>query len=63
VAEGDIAAAAEVLWQEKRREDRLRALGLEVVRIVWADLYRPEALAARVRQAFARAEGRHRLAG
>jgi very-short-patch-repair endonuclease len=28
----------EVLWQEKRREDRIRALGWMVVRVVWEDL-------------------------
>jgi hypothetical protein len=44
-----------VLIQEKLREDRLRALGLEVVRITWADLTRPTDVAARVRRAFARA--------
>lgn len=48
--EGD----ADVLWREKRREDRLREAGYEVVRIVWADLHKPEQLAARVRSAFAR---------
>jgi hypothetical protein len=56
---GDPAAA---LWQEKRREDRLRALGYEVVRITWADLHDPVKLAAKIRQAFDRAErrfGRH----
>ncbi len=30
--------AAEVAWEEKRREDRIRDLGVEVVRIVQADL-------------------------
>ena len=30
----------EVLWAEKKREDRLRALGYTVVRITWADLER-----------------------
>ncbi len=38
-----------VLWREKRREDRLRALGYVVIRIVWADLMQPAALLARVR--------------
>ncbi|MDM4761434.1 type IV toxin-antitoxin system AbiEi family antitoxin domain-containing protein [Galbitalea sp. SE-J8] len=28
----------EVVWREKKREDRLRALGWSVVRVVWADL-------------------------
>jgi hypothetical protein len=31
----------EVVWREKRREDRLRALGVIVIRWVWADLYAP----------------------
>ena len=47
--------SAEVLVQEKLREDRLRALGVEVVRITWADLARPADVVARIRQAFARA--------
>jgi len=45
----------EVLIREKSREDRLRALGLEVVRATWADFNRPAHLAAAIRQAFARA--------
>ncbi len=40
-----------VLWQEKRREDRLRRLGYVVVRITWADLETPGAVAAKVRAA------------
>lgn len=28
----------DVVWEEKRREDRLRALGLNVVRVTWEDL-------------------------
>ena len=48
-------ASPEVLIREKRREDRLRALGLQVVRSTWADFNRPEHLAATIRQAFARA--------
>ncbi|RUQ98938.1 hypothetical protein [Labedella endophytica] len=28
----------DIVWMEKRREDRLRALGLHVVRITWEDL-------------------------
>ncbi|PJJ61859.1 hypothetical protein [Compostimonas suwonensis] len=35
---------AEVVWAEKLREDRLRALGLRVIRIVWSDLLSPERL-------------------
>jgi Protein of unknown function (DUF559) len=42
---------AGVLWDEKRREDRLRRLGYVVVRITWAQLERPGAVAAAVRSA------------
>lgn len=45
---------------EKRREDRLRELGFEVVRITWADLAHPERVLAKIRAAFARAVARHR---
>lgn len=45
----------EVLVREKRREDRLRSLGFQVVRAEWADLDRPLHLMATIRQAFARA--------
>jgi len=41
----------EVLWHEKRREDRLRALGYVVVRVTWAQLERPGAVVAAVRSA------------
>ncbi|CAN7181959.1 type IV toxin-antitoxin system AbiEi family antitoxin domain-containing protein [Knoellia sp. LjRoot47] len=44
----------EVLWAEKKREDRLRALGYTVVRITWADLERGTAV-AKVRAALAMA--------
>lgn len=53
-------AAGEALWQEKRREDRLRALGWEIVRWTWSDLFHPEILAERVRAAFRRASLRRR---
>jgi very-short-patch-repair endonuclease len=46
----------EVLISEKRREDRLRALGLTVIRVVWSDFDRPDRLAATIRQALARAK-------
>lgn len=46
---------AAVVLAEKRREDRLRELGFEVVRIDWSDLARPKQTAARIRQAFHRA--------
>ncbi|MFI5731146.1 type IV toxin-antitoxin system AbiEi family antitoxin domain-containing protein [Kribbella sp. NPDC051587] len=45
----------EVLIREKRREDRLRALGLHVVRTVWSDLSRPDQLAATIRRSLNRA--------
>lgn len=45
----------EVLIREKRREDRLRALGLQVVRSEWSDFSHPAHLVATITQAFARA--------
>lgn len=45
----------ETLVREKRREDRLRALGLQVVRVTWAELDGPDAVAERIRQGFGRA--------
>ncbi|TDD27518.1 hypothetical protein E1218_10330 [Kribbella turkmenica] len=45
---------SEALVREKHREDRLRALGLEVVRSTWSDFDRPAHLADRIRQAFTR---------
>ena len=49
----------DVLWEEKRREDALRALGWEVVRFTWADLERsPAWLRQMFLAAFARASGR-----
>lgn len=44
----------EVVWEEKRREDRLRELGYEVVRITWSDLDSPRELATRIRRAIER---------
>ena len=41
--------AGDAVFEEKRREDALRALGFRVVRWTWADLTRPEALIARLR--------------
>lgn len=46
------------VWLEKLREDRLRAMGFEVVRFIWAELSRPDLVASRFRQAFARAARR-----
>jgi len=45
----------EVLIREKRREDRLRALGLHIVRVVWQDLNRPDRVAAAIRRSLNRA--------
>ena len=48
--------AKDVLWREKRREDRLREAGHEVVRLTWAEVvHHPGRSAARIRAAFARA--------
>ncbi|ANS79423.1 hypothetical protein SGUI_2027 [Serinicoccus hydrothermalis] len=47
-----------VLRSEKLREDRLRELGYEVVRLTWADLANPALVDRRLRAAFARARAR-----
>ena len=58
VPEGaDADTAAQVLWAEKRREDRLRA-DHEVARWGVRELHRPALLVARVQQAFVRARRR-----
>jgi hypothetical protein len=49
---GDGGAAA--LVAEKAREDRLRDLGYQVVRVCWADLSQPATVLARIRRAIAR---------
>jgi hypothetical protein len=46
------------LWDEKRREDRLRDLGFEVVRATWGDSIDPTDLMRRVLRAFDRAAAR-----
>jgi hypothetical protein len=38
----------EALWKEKKREDRLRAMGFTIVRIFWSDLEHPERLIAKL---------------
>lgn len=49
-------SASEVVVREKRREDKIRALtGWRCLRITWADLRDPVALAARIRAFFAAA--------
>lgn len=50
--------APQHLQAEKRREDRLRELGYEVVRITWNDLEHPERVRARIMAAFARSQAR-----
>ena len=42
------SSASDVVWREKLREDRIRRMGFGVVRVVWADLMRPDALRARL---------------
>lgn len=54
--------AREILIQEKTREDRLRALGLQVVRTTWADLADPSRTVMAIQRAFGRSR-RTRLAG
>lgn len=46
------------LVREKPCEDRLRALGFEVVRLVWADLKRPEHVRSLIEAALTRATPR-----
>lgn len=62
IAEADGAlkyATAADLFAEKRREDRLRDAGFEVVRYTWDEaLHRPDVLVARVRRPFARSADR-----
>lgn len=42
----------EVVWREKKREDRLRELGFQVGRVVWAELDKPGLVGQRFRQLF-----------
>ncbi len=44
----------DVVFAEKRREDALRNLGYEVVRWTWDELRLSDAVAVRIRRAFAR---------
>lgn len=48
------------LIAEKRREDRLRELGFEVIRITWGELAHPDRVHAKIRAAFARSLARRR---
>lgn len=47
----------EFILREKQREDALRDLGWQVVRWVWADLFRPGVIADRLQRAFQRGRG------
>lgn len=53
-------SSAQDLWDEKRREDRIRSLGWEIVRLTWADLHRPERVRALVEAAVGRSTFRGR---
>jgi very-short-patch-repair endonuclease len=55
---GNRRTPQEVLWHEKRREDRLREMGYEVVRVTWSELDDPRALAQRIAAAVRRARAR-----
>jgi very-short-patch-repair endonuclease len=46
------------LRAEKLREDRLRAMGYEIVRLTWADLGSPDAVRAKIEAALRRARAR-----
>ena len=63
IAEGDGALKYTdrgALFAEKRREDRLREAGFEVVRYTWDEVLRtPEIVVARILRAFSRAAARH----
>ena len=48
----------DAVFAEKRREDAIRDEDWDVVRWVWAELHRPDRLAARVRRARERASAR-----
>lgn len=47
------------LIAEKQREDRLRELGYDVVRVTWRDLDDPASLSRRINAAIARSRARH----
>lgn len=44
----------DALFEENKRQDRLRDLGWQIVRWLWADLFAPEDLIRRLHRAFAR---------
>lgn len=55
---GEQLASGEVVAREKAREDRIRELGWEVVRVTWAELGQPLLLAAKIQAAIARSRAR-----
>lgn len=48
------ADGRQALIDEKRREDALRSLGYQLVRLTWRDLHDPAVVEGLIRQAFAR---------
>ena len=48
------ADGRQALVEEKRREDTLRSLGYQVVRLTWRDLHDPALVARAIKDAFAR---------
>lgn len=49
------ADGRDALFREKRREDALRSLGYNVVRLTWRDLRDPASVERLIRKAFSRA--------
>ena len=58
----DPEEAVRIVRREKQREDRIRALGIEVARWGYAEHFHPAVIGQRVRQAMARAAQRRRPA-
>ncbi len=57
----DPREASEIVFREKRREERIRDLGPEFARIIWDDFTTPRSLAERVRDTTRRGRRRKRL--
>ena len=53
------ADGRQALIDEKRREDALRSLGYQVVRLTWRDLHHPELVERLLREAFTRTRPAH----
>lgn len=56
-------SVGDAVAREKKREDRLRALGWLVVRFTWDELFNPAAMITKVRRAMAQRAGQHPPAG